>query len=81
VGQVSTILPGDRGYSVIYGDEGDLPERGVETYLGNLPGIVGAVASIQSVEVLKIITGLGEPLRGRQLFFDLESSAFEIFTH
>jgi molybdopterin/thiamine biosynthesis adenylyltransferase len=81
VGQVSTILPGDKGYSVIYGDEGELPERGVETGLGNLPGVVGAVASIQSVEVLKILTGLGEPLRGRQLFFDLEGSFFEIFTH
>lgn len=81
VGQVSTIFPGDRGYSVIYGDEDKLPERGVETGLGNLPGVVGAVASIQSVEVLKILTGLGEPLRGRQLFFDLETSSFEIFTH
>jgi molybdopterin/thiamine biosynthesis adenylyltransferase len=81
VGQVSTILPGDKGYSVIYGNEGELPERGVETSLGNLPGVVGAVASIQSVEVLKILTGLGEPLRGRQLFFDLEGSSFEIFTH
>ncbi|MBN1573665.1 MAG: HesA/MoeB/ThiF family protein [Deltaproteobacteria bacterium] len=81
VGQVSTILPGDKGYSVIYGDEDELPERGVETGLGNLPGVVGAVASIQSVEVLKIITGLGEPLRGKQLFFDLESSVFEIFAH
>jgi len=81
LGQVSTILPGDKGYSVIYGDEDVLPERGVETSLGNLSGVVGAVASIQSVEVLKILTGLGEPLRGKQLFFDLESSTFEIFTH
>jgi molybdopterin-synthase adenylyltransferase len=81
VGQVSTILPGDSGYSTIYGDEDELPERGVETSLGNLPGVVGTVASLQSVEVIKILTGLGEAIRNKLLFFDLENSIFEIFTH
>ena len=81
VGQVSTILPGDSGYSTIYGDEDELPERGVEVSLGNLPGVVGAVASLQSVEVIKILTGLGEAIRNKLLFFDLEAPIFEIFTH
>lgn len=81
VGQVSTILPGNGGYSTIYGNEDELPERGVETSLGNLSGVVGAVASIQSVEVLKVLTGLGDLMREKQLFFDLEYPAFEIFTH
>ena len=79
VGQVSTILPGDSGYSTIYGNEDELPERGVEVSLGNLPGVVGTAASLQSVEVIKILTGLGEVIRNKLLFFDLESPIFEIF--
>ncbi len=81
VGQVATIFPEDSGYSTIYGDEDKLPEKGVETTLGNLPGVVGTVASLQSVEVIKILTGLGEVIRNKLLFFDLESPIFEIFTH
>lgn len=35
--------------------------------LGVLPGIVG---SLQALEVIKLITGIGEPLTGRLLLFD-----------
>lgn len=38
--------------------------------LGILPGIIG---SIQATEVIKVITGLGEPLAGRLFLFDAAS--------
>lgn len=38
--------------------------------LGVLPGIIG---SLQANEVIKIITGVGEPLSGRLFFFDAAS--------
>jgi molybdopterin/thiamine biosynthesis adenylyltransferase len=79
VGQVSTIFPDDRGYEAIYGTEEGLPERGVEVTLGNLSGIVGTVSAIQSVEAVKVLCGVGESLRGRLLFIDLENMTFEIF--
>jgi molybdopterin/thiamine biosynthesis adenylyltransferase len=79
VGQVSTIFPEDRGYEAIYGAEKGLPDRGVEVTLGNLPGIVGTVSAIQSMEAVKILCGVGADLRGRLLFIDLENITFEIF--
>lgn len=79
VGQVSTIFPEDGGYDAIYGPQKELPERGVEMTLGSLPGIVGTIAAIQSMEVVKILCGTGEGLRGQLLFIDLENITFEIF--
>ena len=38
--------------------------------LGVLPGIIG---SMQALEVIKVITGVGEPLAGRILLFDAAS--------
>ncbi len=44
--------------------------------LGVLPGIVG---SIQALEALKLILGLGEPLVGRLLAFDALEESFRTF--
>jgi adenylyltransferase/sulfurtransferase len=44
--------------------------------LGVLPGIIGL---IQAIEVIKLITGLGEPLTGRLLYFDALKMAFREF--
>lgn len=41
--------------------------------LGILPGIVG---SLQALEVIKLLAGIGEPLRGRTLQFDALSATF-----
>ncbi len=45
--------------------------------LGVLPGIIG---SLQALEVIKIITGIGEPLVGRFYIFDALSFESRIFT-
>jgi molybdopterin/thiamine biosynthesis adenylyltransferase len=78
-GQVSVLSPGAGGFGAIFGDREGLPERGVEVSLGNLAGAVGAVANLQTVEVIKILTGTGRPIDGRLLFMDLEASVFDIF--
>jgi molybdopterin/thiamine biosynthesis adenylyltransferase/rhodanese-related sulfurtransferase len=44
--------------------------------LGVLPGTVGV---IQATEAVKLILGIGEPLIGRQLYFDALDMAFRVF--
>ena len=69
-GQVTTIYPEDVGLKAFYGESPTIPEKGIEVEVGNLAGIVSAIASLQVQEVIKIITGLGRPLRNRLLFLD-----------
>jgi molybdopterin/thiamine biosynthesis adenylyltransferase len=54
-----------------------MPEKGVETRLGNLAPIVGMIANIECAEVVKILLGRGHPLRNRMLLVDLLESTFE----
>ena len=44
--------------------------------LGVLPGIIG---SIQALEAIKLILGLGDPLRGRLLAYDALEQSFRSF--
>jgi molybdopterin/thiamine biosynthesis adenylyltransferase/rhodanese-related sulfurtransferase len=44
--------------------------------LGVLPGIIG---SIQALEAIKLILGLGDPLRGRLLAYDAMEESFRTF--
>lgn len=46
--------------------------------LGVLPGIIG---SLQALEVIKVITGIGEPLSGRFYIFDALSFESRTFTY
>ncbi len=78
VGQVTTVFPGDAGLRAIYGP-GDVPERGVETRWGNPAATPMMVAAWQVQEVIKVLTGHGEPLRGRLLYLDAESGQAEVF--
>lgn len=55
-----------------------IPSCAVGGVLGVLPGIIG---SMQALEVIKIITGVGEPLSGRLFHFDaltFESRVYNI---
>jgi molybdopterin/thiamine biosynthesis adenylyltransferase len=69
-GQVTTIYPEDVGFRAFYGDPQNAPEKGIEVELGNLAGIVSTIASLQVQEAIKVLTGLGRPLRNRLLFID-----------
>ncbi len=78
-GQVTTIYPEDVGFRAFYGNPETTPEKGIELELGNLAGIVSAVASLQVQEAVKVVTGIGRPLRNRLLFLDsLNGSAESI---
>lgn len=79
-GQITVIFPEDPGFRAIYGDPLTAPEKGIETELGNLAGIVSAVAALQVQEAIKVLTGAGRPLRNRLLFLDSLNGAAEIIS-
>ena len=58
---------------------GPLPERGVEVEWGNPAATPMMVSAWQIQEVVKILAGKGEPLRGRLLFLDAESGTVDSF--
>ncbi len=77
--QVTTFRPGGRPcYRCIYA-EGDEPqltcsESGV---LGPLPGVAG---TLEAVEAIKVLAGVGEPLFGRLLLMDALSMRLRTLT-
>ena len=79
-GQVTVIFPEDMGFKAIYGEPQTTPEKGIEVELGNLAGIVSTVASLQVQEAVKVITGIGRPLRNRLLFLDTMNGSAEIIS-
>jgi molybdopterin/thiamine biosynthesis adenylyltransferase len=77
-GQIMTILPGDRGLSAIYGHGCDV--YGVEAFTGNPAATPAAIAAWEVHEVVKLITGAGEPLRNRLLLVDFSDGSVESIT-
>ncbi len=78
-GQVATILPGDPGLEKIYRISAGT-DKGIETTLGNPAPTPTIAAALQAQEVVKLITGVGEPLSRRLFYFDTELNIFEIIT-
>ncbi len=76
-GQVTVFFPEDSGFESLYGVPGEIPEKGVETRLGNLAPIVGMIANIECAEVVKVLLDRGSPLRNRMLLVDLMDGSFE----
>ncbi|MGI6208098.1 MAG: HesA/MoeB/ThiF family protein [Anaerolineae bacterium] len=72
MGQVMVILPGDRGLKALY-PEGQAPERGLEQTTGTPAATPMLVAALQVQETVKLLTGVGEPLRHRLLILDCEN--------
>lgn len=74
-GQVSTFNYQDGPtYRCLYPNApspGDVPACGEVGVLGVLPGIIG---TWQATEAIKVITGMGEPLSGKLLVFNLLSN-------
>lgn len=78
-GQVTTLLPGDVGLERIYKKD-SRGEKGIETQLGNPATTPALAAAIQCQEVVKLLTGIGEVLQNRLLYFDTEFNLFEVLT-
>ncbi len=73
-----TIGPNYRDLHPTPPPPGTVPSCAEGGVLGVLPGIIG---SMQASEVIKVITGIGEPLSGRLIHFDtldFESRIFKI---
>ena len=78
-GQLMTIFPEDAGLSCIYGSSDSFPEKGIEVKIGNPSATPAIIAAWQVQEIVKIITGIGEPIRNRLLVLDtIEGTADKI---
>ena len=79
--QLMTIFPEDPGLKLLYGEKAQKGDpRRPEAVLG-VPAITpSVVASLQVMEVLKILLQRGNTLRNRLLHVDLENSQFDVFT-
>lgn len=71
-GQITTILPGRGPCLRCILPETPLSEDGIPV-LGVTAGTLGL---LEALEAIKIITGMGEPLVGRMLYFDGETTSF-----
>ena len=69
-GQVLIWRPDKEGgcYRCLYRDAAMNPETCTQT--GILAPVVGVIGSLQAVEAIKVLTGIGETLNGRLLLFD-----------
>lgn len=69
-GQVAVFSgqPGSPCYHCLYPSEGQLDESCSAN--GVLAPLVGVIGSIQAIEAIKLLTGVGETLDGRLLLFD-----------
>jgi molybdopterin/thiamine biosynthesis adenylyltransferase len=77
-GQLMTIFPEDAGLCSLYGSSSDsVPEHGIETRIGNPPATVAVVAALQVQEVVKIIAGVGTPVRNQVLLVDAREYAID----
>lgn len=77
-GQLITVFPEDVGLASLYGSSSDtMPEQGIETTIGNPPATVALVAALQVQEVVKIITGVGAPIRNQILMVDIMECAID----
>ncbi len=75
-GQVTVFRPGQGCYRCLYPvppPPGTVPTCAEAGVVGALPGIIG---SIQAMEAIKVLLGIGEPLHGRLLYFDALSMEF-----
>jgi len=76
-GQLMTIFPEDVGLSSVYGPSHSLPERGAEVKIGTPSATPAMIAAWQVQEVIKVITGIGKPLRNRLLILDAEEGVVD----
>jgi len=76
-GQLMTIFPGDKGLNTICGSSSDENERGIEMHTGNPAATPAIVAAWEVQEAIKIMTGIGSPIRNRLIFLDFADGIFD----
>jgi len=74
-GIITSIYPGRTPcLKCIYSRPKDVPGP-----LQVIGGIAGAIGALEALEVVKIATGVGEPLYGKMLYIDMKSGVIEQF--
>ena len=75
-GQVMTIVPGSGPcYRCLFPDEPEAGSLPTSRDIGVFGPAVGMIGSCEAAEVLKLLTGVGEPLIGRLLTVDARTMA------
>jgi molybdopterin/thiamine biosynthesis adenylyltransferase len=79
-GQLMTIFPEDKGVDAICGIETAETGCGIETQTGNPAATPVVIAAWEVQEAIKIITGIGNPVRNRLLFLDFAAGTVDEIT-
>ena len=74
-GQVSTLLPGDKLFDMIYDTD---ENKGIEQELGNPSFTPALTASFEVAEVVKILTNKGELLRNKMLTINTLENVYDV---
>ena len=74
---MGTILPTGPGLEKIYKTTSG-SDKGIETVLGNPATTPALAAAVQAQEVVKLLTGIGETLSHKLLYFDTELNIYEL---
>lgn len=77
IGQIMTIFPQDKGLSLLY-DESRHSGKGDEVAVGNPSATPAMVAAWEAQEAVKILVGIGKPLRNRLLLLNAIDGTTEI---
>lgn len=77
-GQVGIVLPTGPGLGEIYKHSGS--DQGIEAVLGNPAATPAIAAAIQVQEIVKLLTGVGEILSNKLLYFDSELNIYELLS-
>ncbi len=81
-GQLMTIFPDDKGFSLLYGsaETETNREKSPEALLG-VPAVTPSfVATLEAMEVIKILLGRGKPFRNVMVHVDLEGGEMNRFS-
>lgn len=78
-GQVSVFhTEGAGGYRSLYPESGK-QDKGNDSPVGVLSSVPGIIGTIQAMEVIKLITGFGQPLVGKLLVMNAADMDFSVF--
>lgn len=75
-GEVMTYVPGCADYRAVFASPPEEADGSMNAAAGVLGATAGVVGSLQATEVIKYLTGMGELLTNRILFFDGRSMTF-----
>lgn len=81
-GQLMTIFPNDSGLKNLYGNEGAVVDKSKspESVLGVPTFTPSLIATLQAMEVVKIILERGRPIRNAMIHVDMETAQMNEFS-